>query len=130
MNPDFIQLKSIEGDLKISQKKHSYGVTVSTKEIVLHKPHINYHIKLADIISIVPFQVKGSRSIAMENRREEHAEYISTTVEAEQYRLDVRAALVHNRSGLKAMGRMQFVFPIQKKLMEVVASYSGLNQFS
>jgi len=130
MHPDFIRLRSLEGDLKLSQKKSSYGVTVSTQELVFHKPHVNYHIKLADIVSIVPFEGQTERLIAHKNKREDHAEYISATPDTEQYRLYVRAATLHNRSGLKALGTMQFVFPLHKRMMELIARYSGLKRFA
>ncbi|MFS0727974.1 hypothetical protein [Paenibacillus sp. 1P07SE] len=130
MHPDFIQLRSLEGELKLSQKKSNYGVTVSTRELVFHKPHVNYHIKLADIISITPFEAQTGRLFAHKNKREDRAEYISTTPDTDQYRLYVSAATVHNRSGLKTLGAMQFVFPLHKRLMEVIARYSGLNRIA
>ena len=130
MHPDFIQLRTIEGDLKLSHKKSNYGVTVSTRELVFHKPHVNYHIKLADIISIVPFEAQSERFLAHKNKREDHAEYISTKPDTDQYRLYVRAATIHNRSGLKPLGKMQFVFPLNRRLMDEIARYSGLNQIA
>lgn len=56
MNDNFISIKTLDGDLKHSHKKHDFGLTVSTKELVFQKPHVNYHIRLEDIISITPFE--------------------------------------------------------------------------
>ncbi|MBD2846763.1 hypothetical protein IDH44_16320 [Paenibacillus sp. IB182496] len=128
MNPDFIQLKAIEGELKLSRKTNDYGVTVSTKELVLHKPHVNYHIKYNDLISIVPFEIRGKKTHAIRNRREERTELAATSTVNDAYKLYVKAATVHNRSGLSRLGAMQFVLPMHRSLLQVVSDYSGLSQ--
>ncbi|GGG11412.1 hypothetical protein [Paenibacillus abyssi] len=129
MNRDFIQPKSLDGELKLSHKNYDYGVTVSTKELIFHKPHINYHIKFEDLISIVPFEIRGKKKFAIENRRGEITEFASTSTSANPYRLHVRSAVMHNRSGMFKLGTMQFVFPIHANLLQIIAEHSGLNQF-
>ena len=129
VNPDFIQLKTIEGDLKLSHKKSDYGVTVSTKEFVFHKPNVNYHFRLEDIVSIVPFEAKGRRTVSIENRSRDAVEYASASAGGDQYRIYVKAATMHNRSGLFPIGAMQFVIPIHSKLLKVIGEYSGMSAF-
>src|SRR5690606_5919863 len=113
MNPDFIQLKTIDGELKLSLKKSDYGVTVSTKELVFHKPHVNYHVKLEDIISLVPFVSEGKRTrVSVENPGLGAVELASGQPNPDQYRMYVKSAVLHNRSGVTSLGAMQFVIPI------------------
>ncbi|CAG5084791.1 Putative uncharacterized protein [Thermobacillus xylanilyticus] len=129
MNRDFIQLRGLEGELKVSQKKREYGLTVSTREIVFHKPHVNYHIKYDDIVSIVPFEPQGRRTrVSVRNSSGSAVEYASQRADTDQYRLYASRVTVHNRSGLAAMGAMQFVLPIPPKLMAVIAEFSGLDR--
>jgi len=130
VNPDFIQLKTIDGELKLSLKKSDYGVTVSTKELVFHKPHVNYHIKLDDIVSLVPFVSEGKRTrVSVENPGQGAVELASGKPEPDQYRMYVRAAVLHNRSGITTLGTMQFVIPIHPKMLKLIAEYSGLQGF-
>jgi len=42
MHHDFIQIKSLNGELKISHKMSNIGLTVTTEELVIQKPHLNY----------------------------------------------------------------------------------------
>ncbi|MBJ6360585.1 hypothetical protein ACFOQM_04585 [Paenibacillus sp. GCM10012307] len=128
MNRDFIQVKTLDGELKLSQKKTDYGITVSTKELVFHKPHLNYYMKFEDIVSIVPFEFKGKRKISFETRSDELTEFASSSVNSNSYKLYVRNATVHNRSGQFQTGRMQFILPLSDSLMKVVAEYSGMNR--
>lgn len=128
MNRDFIQIKVLDGELKLSQKKMDYGITVSTKELVFHKPHLNYYLKFEDVISITPYQVKEKR-LTLTSKREDHVEYARTTASHASYRVYVRKATIHNRSGQYATGPMQFVLPLTAALLKVVGEYSGLNQF-
>lgn len=129
VNRDFIQLRSIEGELKLSQKKSDYGLTVSTKELVFHKPHVNYHIKYEDVVSIVPFESLGKRAqLSVEHPGRGAVEQVSGMPESNQYRLFAGSVTMHNRSGLTTIGAMQFVLPIPPQLMRVIAEYSGLSR--
>jgi hypothetical protein len=128
MNPDFIQLKTIDGELKLSLKTSDYGVTVSTKELVFHKPHVNYHMKLEDIVSLVPFASDGRRTrVSVENPGLGAVELASGQPNPDQYRMYVKSAVLHNRSGITGLGAMQFVIPIHPKMLKLIAEYSGLH---
>ncbi|PZE21756.1 hypothetical protein [Paenibacillus xerothermodurans] len=127
MNENFISIKAIDGDLKISHKKRDFGITVSTKELIYQKPHANYHIKLEDILSIVPFDTAGVKAVTFHNRRASGEEIINMSAGIPHYRVYARQAVLHNRSGLFPMGGTQLILPILKDLLLAISKYGGLN---
>ncbi|CAG7621184.1 hypothetical protein PAESOLCIP111_02324 [Paenibacillus solanacearum] len=131
MNENFITIKGLEGDLKISHKKRDFGLTVSTREMVFQKPHANYYIKLEDIISITPFeQPAASRSISFNNRREAGSEMVNLHAGMLHYRIYVSKSELHNRSGIFRLEKAQFILPIKKDLLLAISKYGGLNAFT
>lgn len=126
MNNDFIKIKTLEGDLKISHKKKDLGMTVSTEELVLQKPHVNYHVKLEDIISIVPFETAGSKTAALVIQRAANNEVTNIVFGPNLYKFYVQKAVMHSRSGIFKMGRMELVIPILHELLHVIGEYSGM----
>jgi len=132
MNSDFIRIKSLEGELKISQKKTHFGLTVSTKEIVIHKPHINYHIRYEDIVSILPFDTSSFGPMSLVNRQTGGRVEVTRSrwdAGTDMYKVYVRAAAMHNRSGIYPMRAMEFVIPIHAELLETISAYCGLERF-
>ncbi|MCU6797870.1 MULTISPECIES: hypothetical protein [Paenibacillus] len=127
MNNDFIQIKSLQGDLKISHKKSDFGITVSTEELVYQKPHVNYYFKLAHITSIVPFDTSESKKITFHNRRSSGSEIITMSQGIPHYRFHVSQAYVHNRSGIFQLGNAQFILPIVNDLLKAISKYAGLS---
>lgn len=127
MNENFIKIKSIEGDLKISHKKRDFGITVSTKEVVYQKPHANYHLKLEDIVSIVPFDMTALKSIAFHNRKSQGNELMNMSAGMQHYKIYVRSAVVHNRSGIHTLAAVQFILPIHRDLLLAISRYGGLS---
>jgi hypothetical protein len=125
MNPDFIQLRSLEGELKWSHKKDNYGLTLSTKELILHKPHVNYYFKLDDIVSIVPYDSKNLKSITIVNWRFSNQESTNLSTGSQLYKLYVKAATVHNRSGIFKMGTMDVIIPIHENMLKAISEYAG-----
>ena len=128
MSEHFIQIKSLEGDLKISHKKSEFGITVSTKELVYQKPHANYFVKLENITSIVPFDTSDFKAITFHNRRSSGNEIINMSYGIPHYRFYVQDASLHNRSGIFQMGNAQFILPILNELLVVISKYAGLNE--
>lgn len=126
MNPDFIQLRSLEGELKMSHKKDNYGLTISTKELILHKPHVNYYFKLEDIINILPFNSKDLKAITFVNWRSSNQESTNFSSTSQHYRLYVKRATVHNRSGIFKMSAMDVIIPIHEKMLRAINEYGGL----
>lgn len=120
MNPDFIKLKPLEGELQLSHKKTNFGITVSTKEVVLHKPHVNYYLNLEDIVSITPFVPKGAAQVQFTSKQNARQEIVHADDGTMCYNVFVKKATVHNRSGLFALGTMRFVVPIHHELMKAI----------
>lgn len=121
MNSDFIQLKSLEGDLKMSHKKKDYGLTVTTKELILHKPHINYYFKLDHIISIVPYNNTGLKPISFVNSKSNGQESTHLSADSKHFRIYVQRATVHNRSGLFEIGPTDVIIPIYPSMLKAIS---------
>lgn len=120
MNSDFIQIHSLEGDFLLSQKKKDYGLTVTTKELILQKPHINYYFKLEHIISIVPYNV-NLKAITFVNSRSSNQESTHAAPASEHFRIYVEATTVHNRSGLFELGPTDIIIPIHPQLLKAIS---------
>jgi len=127
MNNNFIAIKTFLGELKFSHKKSDFGITVSTKELIYQKPHANYHIKLEDLISIVPFDSSAVKGVTFHSRSSSGHEQIKMSAGSPHYRLYVREAVLHNRSGLFSIKGAQFILPIHKDLLMAISKYSGLS---
>ena len=127
MNDSFIHIKSIDGDLKLVHKKRDFGITVSTKELVYQKPHVNYHIKLEDIVSIVPFDIAELKAITFKNRRNQGSESMNMSAGMPHYKIHAQQAILHNRSGIFPLGSAQFILPIHHDLLLAISQYSGLS---
>ncbi|MBP1991249.1 hypothetical protein [Paenibacillus eucommiae] len=121
MHPDFLKIKSLEGDLRMSHKKKDYGLTVTTKELILHKPHVNYYFKLDDIISIVPYEIQRLKNITFVNWRSSNQESTNLSSELQQYKLFVQAATVHNRSGIFKLGPTDVIIPIHEQMLQAIS---------
>jgi len=127
MNRDFIQIKELEGDLKISHKKYDFGLTVSTREIVLQKPHVNYHLRLDDIFSIVPFDPPGGKGIPFQLSHYGNEITHAGTSGSSMYKVYAHKAKVHNRSGIFQLGPMEFILPIHRDLLLAISKYGGMD---
>jgi hypothetical protein len=126
VNRDFIQLKSLEGELKLSHKKSDFGITVSTKELVYQKPHLNYYIMLEDIVSIVPYETVG-KPVRFVHSRHANNEIMNLSVGQNHYRIRAHGATMHSRSGLFRLGPTEFVLPIADELLRSIAQYGRLS---
>lgn len=126
MYTDFIRIKSLQGELKISHKQRHLGLTVSTEELVIQKPHINYHIPLDQIISIIPYENAVS-DYSYVNREEGREEITRLGFSAHTYRIYVKSAVMHTRSGIFPMERMEFIVPLHPDLLAPIQRYSELS---
>jgi hypothetical protein len=126
MNPDFIQIKSLEGELRMSQKKRDYGLTITTKELILHKPHVNYFFKLDDIIHILPFDMVSLKAITFVNTYSANRESTAFSAGSKHYKLFVKASTVHNRSGIFKLGPTDVIIPILDEMLFAISESSGL----
>ncbi|WP_199614352.1 hypothetical protein [Paenibacillus alkalitolerans] len=128
MYNDFLQLKSLEGELKLSHKKNDFGLTVSTKELVYQKPHVNYYIKLEDIVSIIPYETVG-RPVRIVASRNSNNEIVNMNIGQDRYRIFTKGATMHSRSGIFRMGPTEFVLPVLAELLHFIAHYGQLKTF-
>ncbi|MGF7033559.1 hypothetical protein J2T17_004507 [Paenibacillus mucilaginosus] len=130
MNDDFMQIKTMQGELKISHKKRHFGLTVSTQELIYQKPHANFYIKLQDILSITPFEVPvGSRPMRLSASSSTASETVYMQEGMPHYRFYVKEAHVHNRSGIFHMGPSQFILPVHEDLLRAISKYGGMDTF-
>ena len=120
MSPDFIKLKPLAGELKLSHKKTNFGITVSTKEVVLHKPHVNYYMNLEDIVSITPFETKGFTQLRFVSKQSSGHEVVQAGDGTPHYNVFAKQVTIHNRSGMFQLGAMRFVIPIRHELMKAI----------
>ncbi|WP_372011190.1 hypothetical protein NBRC13296_11120 [Paenibacillus chitinolyticus] len=126
MNPDFISIQMTDGELKYSHKKSGLGLTVTTKELIVQKPHVNYYIPLQAILSIVPFEAKG-HTLTFSSRNGGGSELTSMSAGLPHYRLSVSGLRLHNRSGIFTMGAVEFIVPLRDELLLTVSRLSGLH---
>ncbi|MGN7453688.1 hypothetical protein ACTHPH_02600 [Paenibacillus pasadenensis] len=128
MNADFLPVRDLEGHLLLSVKKPDFGLTVSTRELVYHKPHVNYYLKLDDMVSLMPFELRQTKEMKAGHSRGGTAEYAVSGAGASAYRIHVSAAVMHNRSGRFQMGAMQFILPIPPRMLQLIGVHSGMSR--
>jgi hypothetical protein len=126
MNPDFIKVQSLDGELKMSHKMRDYGLTLTTKELILHKPHVNYYFKLEDIINILPFDMGSLKTITIVNTYSANRELTAFSAGTRHFKLFVNASTVHNRSGIFKLGPSDVIIPILDQMLNLISECSGL----
>lgn len=129
MNHDFISILSMEGELKLSHKKLGYGLTVTTKELIFQKPHTNYYLPLKDIVSIVPVEPYGRKPIRHASNWTEHSGVVSVAPGERHYRIMLKNAMVHSRSGLRQLRSCDLVLPIGDSMLQAITAWAGLTSF-
>lgn len=128
MNDDFIAIKALSGELKRSVKKSDLGITVSTEELVLQKPHVNYHIQLDDIVSIKPYGENDNMYRFVYEKSNNMEMTKGATVTSSSYLFYVKKAGIHNRSGRLSTGPMQFVISVNQEMLKDIGTYSELQR--
>ena len=124
MNPDFIRVKETEGTLLLSQTTRNHSCRVTTKEIILQRPHCTYHILFDDIISMVPHEVP-SRSILLPTPGNS-VEKVQTNFATDYYKIRVEKVRIYNRSGIHETGETDFIMPLHPRFFPYVQKYSNL----
>lgn len=127
MNRDFISIASMEGELKLSHKKRGYGFTVTTKEFIIQKPHANYYLQLADIMSILQAEPYGLKPVRHLPDWPDHAGLVSVAPGSRHYRIMVSRAVLHNRSGLRSLQACDFIVPLDERMFRAIIRWSGLD---
>ena len=128
LDRDFIAIKAMEGELKLSHKRKQLGLTVTTEQLIIQKPHVNYYISLLSIISIRPEEIRWNRRpLPITHGHAEGSERVYETDGLKHYRLDVQEAKLHNRSGIRELGRCEFVLPMTDQMVRLISQYAELN---
>lgn len=125
----FLQIKSLEGELKMSHKKRDFGITVSTKELVYQKPHVNYIVKLEHIVTITPFEADQSAKTRRGWKGIPTYELQGLAIGKNHYRIYTSAATMHSRSGIFPLEATEFILPLLPDVLESIARYGQLNAF-
>ncbi len=121
MNSDFIRLKNLEGELKLTQMNSSLGCSVTTKELVFFKPHITFHLFLHDIVHMVPITV-DAKNIVIRNQ----SEYIRSDFGTDYYRILAKWVRIVKRSGIIEREDVDFIVPLSAHMLKYISQYSGL----
>ncbi|WP_139491416.1 hypothetical protein [Brevibacillus dissolubilis] len=121
MNSDFIRLKNLEGELKLTQMTRSLGTSVTSKELVFQKPHMTYHLFLQDIISMIPTKIE-SPVMTMKHS----SEWLRTEFASDYYKIAVKWVRIVTRSGVVERENTEFIVPLSDKMLNYIRTYSGL----
>lgn len=122
MNSDFIRLKNLEGELKLTQMNRSFSCSVTSKELVLQKPHVTYHLFLSDILSIVPISPEQQQVIAFRHM----SNPLGGGFASQYYKIAVKWVRIVTRSGVAEREELDFIVPLSTKMLQYIAKYSGL----
>ena len=126
---DFMPIRALTGELIFSHKKGPFGLTLSTLELVVHKPHANYYVALADIVSLVPCDsVRLDRTKLVSGCRTEQLAGGAVPAGSSYYALYASRAKLHNRSGYRMMGPIEFRLPIHRTMLEGIYRFGGLTE--
>jgi hypothetical protein len=124
MNRDFIKIKNTEGTLLLSHTNRNLSCNVTTKEIILQRPHCTYQILFENIISMVPHTLK-TRHIMLPTPGNTH-EKVSTTFASSYYKIRTGSVRIYNRSGIHEKGETDFIVPLSDLFLDYFARYSNL----
>lgn len=121
MNADFIRLKNLEGELKLTEMTHSLSCSVTSKELVFQKPHTTYHLFLADIVSMLPVTIP-SHNVAFGYR----SEFIRSEFASQYYKLSARWVRIVTRSGVSEREHVEFIVPLSPQMLSYISDLGGL----
>ncbi|MBN6188188.1 hypothetical protein JQN58_15035 [Aneurinibacillus sp. BA2021] len=124
MYKDFIKVKDTEGTLLLSHKNGKLGCDVTTKEIILQRPHCTYQILFDHIISMVPHTLKTKHVMMPTLGNTE--EQVSTRFASAYYKIRTQHVRIYNRSGIYEKGETDFIVPLHDLFLDYFARYSKL----
>lgn len=123
---DLIRIKSIQGELKRSVKRRDLGITLSTEELIIQKPHVNYHVVLSDIISITLYDTPKDWKW-QEGKAELSLSPSHTT--GDRYRFHIAQAMMHNRSGIFRLAPVEMILPLHEAFLREISEWGKLHAF-
>lgn len=121
MNSDFIRLKNLEGELKMTHMTHSLSCSVTSKELVFQKPHTTYHLFLDDILSMLPVTIP-SNNVTLRNQ----SEFIRSEFRSDYYKLTAKWVRIVTRSGVVERENVDFIVPLSSKMLGYISDLGGL----
>ncbi|MET3287824.1 hypothetical protein EDM56_17225 [Brevibacillus fluminis] len=121
MNADFIRLKNLEGELKLTHMTNSLSCSVTSKELVFQKPHTTYHLFLADILSMLPVTVP-SQNVSFRHQ----SEFVRSEFSSDYYKLTAKWVRIVTRSGVVERENMEFIVPLSSKMLAYISDFGGL----
>jgi len=122
MNPDFIRVKGLEGELKLAQIKPHLGCLITTKEMVFQKPHTSYHLMLDDITGIMPFEME-QQTIRLQI--DKHT-LVDANFGNRYYKISATKMKVYRRSGIVENGFSEVIVQLRENFLQYIAKYSNL----
>ncbi len=95
----FINVKSLSGDLKRTEIRRGVGYRLTTKEFILLREDISYHILLEDILGFMSRDEEESVHLEMYGDTQ-----VSHSFGTSSYKIVVTKMRVYNRSGVFEKG--------------------------
>jgi hypothetical protein len=112
----FIPVKRLAGELILSQKRKSLGTTLTTKEFVFQRPHISYHILLADVIGMVP--------CILDHPWQPASKWPESSSSDLYYKISVRDMHVITRHDLHSTGPATLIFPLNERFVHYIRTHT------
>jgi hypothetical protein len=122
VNEHFVQVKSLDGELKLSQKNKGFGYSITTKEIVFQRPYLSYHVYLADVVSLIPLTTPP-RNMTFDV---DHHTKITTNFGGQYYKLLTTQAKVYTSKGWSERGETEFYVALSESFLQYFKKYSKL----
>jgi hypothetical protein len=122
LNNDLIQVKELLGELKLSQKRRGYGVTITTKEIIFQRPYLSYHVLFKDVISLHSIS-SPPKNIKFEV---DPITTVSTTFGSEYYKLVASKVTVYSKNGSSEQVDTEFLVSLSDHFIQYFSKFSNL----
>lgn len=122
MNEHFVQVKALDGELKLSQKKRGFGCSITTKEIVFQRPYLSYHVYLSDVISLIPVEAPP-KNMTFDV---DHHTKVTTSFGSQYYKLLTSEAKVYTSKGWSHRGETEFYVSLSEPFLQYFKKYSQL----
>jgi hypothetical protein len=122
MHHDFIKIKNLQGELILCHRRGQLATTITTKEMILQKPHQTYHILFEDILSIIPYQLTKRQTVF--NVHDELQVFSSFSHQL--YKVEARELVIMNRYGRFLRQHAELILPLSEKFLEKVQQYTDL----
>ncbi|BCU82771.1 hypothetical protein JIR001_25540 [Polycladomyces abyssicola] len=118
---NFINIKKMEGELLLSQKRYDFGCTITTKELIFQKPHTSYHVLLENILGMVPFRLTAYR----QTKEKAGDTIVNADFSTQYYKITVKQLRVINRNGKYDRGATDLIVPLDERFIRFVERYAG-----